>query len=179
MLTLDCGPAWRKVLNMTELLPPIQASLQNEMIWRARVYERLVTSYEDGMIPPQDLRDLRVYGGAAGLWCDRARTIDIVGTGLCVALLHTGRHYNDSMVGDVVIYHYPDTERAENADANEIEAARTCLTLRMPVFVILPGRSAGTRAVRLGWIVADMSDEKAFFLRMADEDPGRIGFGAR
>lgn len=160
---------------MTELAPPTQPSLQNEILWRGRAYEHLKMRYEEGMVPPQVLRDLRVYGGAAGLWCDRMRTSMLTERGVCVAILHTGKHYNDAIVGDLLVYHYPETDRPEGADINEIDAARECLDLRVPIFVILPGKTRETRAVRLAWVVGDMPDEKAFLVRMLEEDAGRVG----
>lgn len=160
---------------MTELLPPLQFSLQNEILWRGRVYEHLQMRYEPGMTPPHVLQDLKVYSGAAGLWCDRPRTTRIVETGVCVAFLHTGQHYNDSIVGDLLVYHYPETNRSGSTDSNEIDAARSCLHHRVPIFIILPGRNLGTRTVRLGWIIGDMPEEKAFLVSMRDQDPGRVG----
>ena len=65
------------------------------------------------------LRDLGVYGGAQGIWVDKARTatIAINGSGVTVSLLHTGRHYPDDISEDGLIYHYPRTSRPEVIDS--------------------------------------------------------------
>jgi putative restriction endonuclease len=72
-------------------------------LWKTLSKERL----DD--IEPARLRDLGVYGGAQGIWVDKARTAspEIGSDGATVAILHTGRHYADDLSDDGVIYHYP------------------------------------------------------------------------
>lgn len=154
---------------------PPTGTIQDEILWRGRAYERLHVVYLPRQIPASSLREAGVYGGAAGLWCDRERTTKIVETGLCVSILHTGRHYADSFQGNLLTYHYPQTERSGSTDSNEVEAARECLRRRVPLFVILPGETGSTRELRLGWLIGDMPDEKAFLVALQDNDPGRIG----
>jgi hypothetical protein len=57
------------------------------------------------------LRGLGVYGGAQGVWVDKARTKEIAPAGVTVALLHTGCSYADDLSADGVVYHYPKTGR--------------------------------------------------------------------
>lgn len=159
---------------MTILTPP-DTTIQDEILWRGRAYQILQDAHPESEIPPAALHELGVYGGAAGIWCDRARTTKIVENGLCVSFLHTGRHYADSFQGNTLVYHYPNTERPGVTDANEVQSARECLLRRVPLFVILPGRTGATRKVRLGWLVGDMPEEKAFLVTLQDRDPGRIG----
>lgn len=154
---------------------PPTGTVQDEILWRGRVYERLQVTYPPRQIPSGALREAGVYGGAAGLWCDRERTTHIAETGLCVSILHTGKHYADSFQGNTLVYHYPRTERPGATDANEVQAARECLRRRIPLFVILPGDTSTTKELRLGWLVGDMPDEKAFLISLQDSDPGRVG----
>jgi putative restriction endonuclease len=116
-------------------------------------------------VPPSYLRDVGVYGGAQGIWVDKARTALIAsnGIGATVSLLHTGRHYPDDVSDDGLIYHYPNTERPPSRDAAEVEATKNTASLNLPIFVILPGPTDRTRRVRFGW-VADWDDEAALFL---------------
>jgi putative restriction endonuclease len=111
------------------------------------------------------LRDLGIYGGAQGIWVDKARTgpISDNGAGVTVGLLHTGKHYPDDISEDGLIYHYPSTERPPSRDASEVEATKNAARLALPLFVILPGKTDSTRRVQLGW-VEDWDDEAALFL---------------
>lgn len=118
------------------------------------------------------LRDLGVYGGAQGIWVDKARTATIAtnGSGVTVSLLHTGRHYPDDISEDGLIYHYPRTSRQPTRDVAEVEATKNANRLGLPLFVILPGTTDRTRQVRLGW-VEDWDDEGALFLVLYGETP--------
>jgi putative restriction endonuclease len=111
------------------------------------------------------LRDLGIYGGAQGIWVDKAKTGPIAanGSGVTVSLLHTGRHYPDDISEDGLIYHYPRTARPPSRDAAEVEATKNAARLALPIFVILPGQTDRTRQVHLGW-VEDWDDEAALFL---------------
>jgi putative restriction endonuclease len=75
-------------------------------------------------IEPARLRNLGVYGGAQGIWVDKARTAspEIGPDGATVAILHTGRHYADDLSDDGVIYHYPTMSRPAARDAAEVQA---------------------------------------------------------
>ena len=61
---------------------------------------------------PADLRRLRLYGGAQGVWVDREKTVssDFL-DGIAVSVLHTGSDYPDEMSERGVRYHYPVTKR--------------------------------------------------------------------
>jgi putative restriction endonuclease len=111
------------------------------------------------------LRDLGVYGGAQGIWVDKAKTGALAadGSGVTVSLLHTGRHYPDDVSDDGLIYHYPSTSRPPARDAAEVEATKNAARVALPIFVILPGQTDRTRRVRLGW-VQDWDDKAALFL---------------
>ena len=70
-------------------------------------------------IEPQLLRQLGIYGGAQGIWVDKAHTAssETGVDGVAVGILHTGRHYADDLSEDGVIYHYPKTARPPARDA--------------------------------------------------------------
>jgi putative restriction endonuclease len=126
-------------------------------LWHSLSNERL----DD--IEPQRLRDLGIYGGAQGIWVDKAHTASPeIGTdGATVAILHMGRHYADDLSEDGVIYHYPTTSRPPARDAAEVQATKNAMNHRLPIFVILPGKlSQHRRSLRLGW-VCDFDDEKS------------------
>jgi hypothetical protein len=136
---------------------------------RLELWQSIKTLGSDNL-PPSYLHKIGVYGGAQGIWVDKARTAFIAanGKGVTVSLLHTGRHYPDDISEDGLIYHYPTTARPASRDAAEVEATKNAARLGMPLFVILPGRTSQTRQVRLGW-VEDWDDEAALFLVLFGE----------
>ena len=77
-------------------------------------------------VAPGVLRDLGIYGGAQGIWVDKARTGQITkdGEGITVAVLHTGSSYADDLADDCVIYHYPQTRRPASRDQAEVDATK-------------------------------------------------------
>lgn len=123
---------------------------------------------EEGVddIEPSRLRDLGIYGGAQGIWVDKAHTslANDAPDGITVSILHTGRHYADDLSEDGVIYHYPKTNRPASRDAGEVQATKSAMTLRIPIFVVLPStKSTSRRALKMGW-VTDFDDENRMFL---------------
>jgi hypothetical protein len=123
-------------------------------------------------IAPARLREPGVYGGAQGIWVDKARTGGLApgGGGITVAVLHTGQSYADDLAEDCILYHYPSTRRSPGRDAAEVAATKAAGTLGLPLFVITyPAPNANSRDVRLGW-VEDWDDEARILL---------IGFGER
>jgi hypothetical protein len=124
-----------------------------------------IKSIDPDNVSPSSLRDLAIYGGAQGIWVDKATTGPVAanGSGVTVSLLHTGRHYPDDVSEDGLIYHYPSTSRPPTRDGAEVEATKNAARLALPIFVILPGQTDRTRRVRLGW-VEDWDDKAALFL---------------
>jgi len=125
-------------------------------------------------IEPARLRDLGIYGGAQGIWVDKALTScsEIGHDGATVAILHTGRHYDDDLSDDGLIYHYPTTSRPSSRDAGEVQATKNAMIHRIPIFVILPGaKSQSRRSLKLGW-VCDFDDSNELFLVLfGDKEP--------
>ncbi len=143
-------------------------------------FRRLQLAKEIGVfsspdVSPSELRRLKIYSGAAGIWRDRDTLghLSKSGEGLAISILHTGRHYPDDLSDDGLIYHYPKTNRSEKHDKGEILATKEASLSGLPIFIILPGKtSIKKRCVKLGW-VADWDDENAEFLILfGDEKPG-------
>lgn len=124
-------------------------------------------------LAPDVLRGLGVYGGAQGVWVDKARTGPLTpgGAGVAVGLLHTGSSYADDLADDAVVYHYPTTRRPAGRDAAEVAAVKAAGELGLPVFVVAyPRPGAATRDVALGW-VAGHDDRARQFLVLFGERP--------
>jgi len=127
---------------------------------------RSLSQQDRDALEPSHLRALGVYGGAQGIWVDKANTAmsDEAPAGITVSILHTGRHYDDDVSEDCVLYHYPSTARPASRDAGEVQATKNAMLLRIPLFVVLPSpRSKRLRSVKLGW-VSDFDDEGRTFL---------------
>jgi hypothetical protein len=97
-------------------------------LWRA------LSKQDRDALEPSHLRALGVYGGAQGIWVDKANTAisDDVPAGITVSILHTGRHYDDDVSEDCVLYHYPSTARPTSRDAGEVQATKNAMLLRIP-----------------------------------------------
>lgn len=148
----------------------IVPTVASETAHRMDLWRRLGSERDN--LEPQALRDLGIYGGAQGIWVDKTRTAgDEIGpAGATVAILHTGRHYPDDLADDGMIYHYPTTSRHAGRDAAEVQATKTAMDLRLPIFVILPGKtSSAKRSVKLGW-VSDFDDDNRQFLILFGTD---------
>jgi putative restriction endonuclease len=125
-------------------------------------------------IDPQKLRDLSIYGGAQGIWVDKAHTAspEIGIDGATVAILHTGHHYADDLSDDGLIYHYPKTTRAGARDATEVRATKNTMVHGLPIFVILPGEtSQNRRTLKLGWVCDFDDDNRQFLILFGQETP--------
>jgi len=126
-----------------------------------------------GPYSPAVIRELRIYGGAAGIWVDRATTSVTTGDpiGATVSVNHTGEHYPDDLSDTGLIYHYPVTRRPGLTDSNEIDATKRARDLELPLFVLLKNSSDDTkRDIRIGW-VADWDDIAQEFLIIFAESP--------
>ncbi len=127
----------------------------------------------NGMLPT-DLRELRVYGGAQGIWVDKARTSSLTnnGTGVTVGLLHTGTAYADDLTDDGVLYHYPSTNRPATRDLAEVDATKAAGRLGLPVFVVTHSSlNLGKRDVHLGWVENWDDSSKLFLITFGDVQP--------
>jgi putative restriction endonuclease len=127
-----------------------------------------------GPYSPAVIRDLRIYGGAAGIWVDRATTSVTTDDpiGAAVSVNHTGEHYPDDLSDTGLIYHYPVTRRPGLTDSNEIDATKRTRDLGLPLFVLLKNDDDDTkRDVRIGW-VTDWDDvAREFLIIFAESAP--------
>ena len=139
---------------------------------RKQIYEELEQEYPElTNIPPDRLRQLRVYGGQQGIYYDQENTSAIVGgkSGVTVSVLHTGRHYPDDFSDTHIIYHYPDTKRSGH-DEKEVLATKNAAELGMPLFVITYStRNPALRDVFIG-LVQDWCDDSKMFLISLTKD---------
>jgi putative restriction endonuclease len=140
--------------------------VEQEREHRRGMWQSLLASGGPYGMLPRVLRDLRVYGGAQGIWVDKARTSSLTdsGTGVTVGLLHTGTAYADELSGTDVLYHYPSTNRPAGRDLSEVDATKSAGRLGLPIFVITHSSlSSGKRDVYLEW-VEDWDDSSKLFL---------------
>ena len=132
------------------------SSIELEISRRLDAWNILQKSPNWPLVSAQEVRDLGLYGGASGVWVDKAKTSSVAPDGVAVGLLHTGRHYDDDVDETGILYHYPTTERPPSRDANEIQAIKNAKTFGIPVFVI---RNVGpAKRVELAWL-NDFDDE--------------------
>ena len=146
---------------------------ETEMDYREQLWEDLLARGGPAGVPRALLRELRIYGGAQGIWVDKARTGGLTegGTGVTVSVLHTGRHYPDDLTASDIVYHYPRTNRGAARDKGEVEATKAARHLGLPVFVITPSsKRYSDRDVHWGW-VEDWDDKEAVFLMSFGIEP--------
>jgi hypothetical protein len=149
-----------------------QRAIDDERALRFALWGQLQANDGPDALPPAKLQQLRVYGGARGIWVDKVRTRDISDddAGVTVALFHIGAFYDDDLSDDGVIYDYPRTQTSGWDDA-QVAATKNAARLGIPVFVI--SRSAtrrDLRRVRLGW-VEEWDDNAGQFLVVFGEEP--------
>jgi len=83
----------------------VQTNVIAELETRLRMYANLIARGGPAGVSPGLLRELRIYGGAGGVWNDVSRTRGIGGAAsVTVGLLHTGRHYPDDLSNDALLY---------------------------------------------------------------------------
>ena len=138
-------------------------SVEEELALRKRMWQQVLAEGGPKGVEPKLLRQLGIYGGAQGIWVDKARTASLTenGNGVTVGLLHTGVHYDDDMTESGVLYHYPETGRPPARDKAEVDATKACKVHRLPVFVM--HKRGSLRDVFFGW-VEDWDDQFAEFL---------------
>lgn len=116
-------------------------------------------------VEPSKLRDLGIYGGAAGVWVNTEVTRDIVdsSSGVAVSVLHTGKDYSDTMSTEGINYDFPNTQRKGSHDQNEIKALKNCFEAQIPLFIISKASNKSLRNVHIGLINSfDETNAKAF-----------------
>ena len=125
-------------------------------------------------ITPGRLRELRIYGGAQGIFVDKKTTVSVDGNfGVAVGVMHTGRHYADDLEEGGIIYHYPKTNRPVSRDRGEIEATKAAKENNLPVFIIIKEEKKPKKiqAVKMGWVQDWDDQEQLFLIEFGDAKP--------
>lgn len=161
----------KKITNRLNL---VNSSINIELDRRNNLWDEMLQNNSAKRITPQMLRDLKVYGGAAGIWRDTELTSQYTSdyNGITVSVLHTGTSYPDELFEDGIIYHYPHTIRPSSFDNNEIEATKNCKRLGAPLFVITHNESnQSLRDVKRGWVEMWDDDVEEFLITFSDQQP--------
>ncbi|HDY7447492.1 TPA: hypothetical protein RQJ36_004207 [Vibrio vulnificus] len=123
-------------------------------------------------VKPSKLRDLGIYGGAAGVWVNSDVTRGVVSpsSGVAVSILHTGKNYSDNMSSNGIDYDFPNTNRNGSHDQNEIQALKNCFESKIPLFVISKASNQKLRNVHIGLVQTfDEINAKAFIRFVAQD----------
>ncbi|MGS5470419.1 HNH endonuclease [Vibrio parahaemolyticus] len=123
-------------------------------------------------VKPSKLRDLGIYGGAAGVWVNSDVTRGVVSpsSGVAVSILHTGKNYSDNMSSKGIDYDFPNTNRNGRHDQNEIQALKNCFESKIPLFVISKASNQKLRNVHIGLVQTfDEINAKAFIKFVAQD----------
>ena len=75
-------------------------------------------------VPASLVNRLRLYWGGRGIWRDKKNLSHLAPTGVTVGVLHTGRHYEDDLSANAVLYHYPSTAQPSTASASRKRVRR-------------------------------------------------------
>lgn len=150
------------------VLDAYSGPVRDEYARRIDMWKRLKRAGGPRGVRPEVLRDLRMYGGAQGIWIDKVAATDSVapdGAGVTVSLMHSGKVVPDNLTDDGLIHLYPDTGRPRGNDITEVSATKNAGFLGLPVFVITVADAVGgaLRDVRVGW-VEDWNDSMGAFL---------------
>jgi len=158
-----------------------RSGVRQELEHRRGMWASLLDAGGPDGVAPGVLRDLGIYGGAQGVWVDKARTGSLTGdgTGVTVGLLHTGSSYPDDLSDDGVLYHYPSTDRPRGRDLAEIEATKAAGRLGLPVFVIsYPSPGSARRDVHLGWVESWDDSLEIFLIAFGESQTAPLVTGA-
>lgn len=123
-------------------------------------------------VKPSKLRDLGIYGGAAGVWVNSDVTRGVVSpsSGVAVSILHSGKNYSDNMSSKGIDYDFPNTNRNGSHDQNEIQALKNCFESKIPLFVISKASNQKLRNVHIGLVQTfDEINSKAFIRFVAQD----------
>jgi len=143
-----------------------------ELKRRIGLWQKLLLIPE-GEVTSGFLREQGIYGGAQGIYVDKSNTAQLTkdGLGVTVSVLHTGDFYPDELSSDGLIYHYPRTGRPVTRDRNEIAATKNTMSLNLPLFTILPGKTKKLRKVKLSWVMSFDDASEIFWIDFANEKP--------
>jgi hypothetical protein len=163
---LDLGESEREIEDRSD-------AVRHERDHRMEMWSQLLQAGGPTGVAPIILRELGIYGGAQGIWVDKARTGNLIpsGDGITVSVLHTGQSYADDLAEDCIIYHYLKTRRPPARDFAEVNATKAAGHLGLPFFVVTyPSPNSTMRDVRIAWVEA-WDDESGTFLMSFEERP--------
>lgn len=148
-----------------------QETARREAMWN----ELQTRLSNDGMVSADDTREVGMYSGARGVYADKDVTrTEFAPSGILVSMRHTGKHYDDEMTNDGMIYHFPNTKQPGH-DESDISSLIMASKLGLPVFLISsPIESPRRRQVYRGVIESvDLNSETALitFLHNAPLPP--------
>ena len=111
--SLLCGREL-KSRSVRRLRGPLMPSerTDTEIQRRKALWDSLIAQGGPTNVAPKLLRELRIYGGAQGIWVNKNTTAVASpdGVGVAVGALHNGSSYDDDLSDDGIIYHFPDTD---------------------------------------------------------------------
>ena len=111
-------------------------NLPLEFLRRQAMWNDLLKQGGPQNVSAKLLGQLRIYGGGAGIWVDKATTGKRIEneSGITVSLTHSGKSYPDDFSETEVIYHYPQTSHPKGRDITEIEATKNAAMLGFACF---------------------------------------------
>lgn len=145
---------------------------EKEKEFRFELQRRLVETHGGTTdVPAALVNDLRIFWGGRGIWYDATRTRSIMPPGITVGVLHTGRHYDDDLSSDSIVYHYPNTD-SPGKDRAEVEATKNAGTLEIPIFVVV--EAGNKKDVHLAWVIEWNDEAREFLLLFSEEPPASL-----
>ncbi len=154
------------------MLTASRSTPEEELMWREAVWAELQNCPTWPNVPPSLLQDLRIYRGGKGIWFDQTSTRQICSTGIAVSVLNTGRHYDDDVNEDGIIYHYPTTIRGGLHDQNEVDSVKQAAILQIPIFVII--NNGKWRQVKRAWVTGDDDMGRLFLIEFGKQKPQEL-----
>ena len=144
--------------------------INQEMKMRIKLWEKVndFQNCEGNVVNKEFLEKNRVAVGERGIYRDKERTkfISSDSYGVTVAVRHTpgryGGRYPNRLFEDSLLYHYPAT-RQPSHDQGDINATKTCMKLKLPIFIVITDKKTKNKKVKFGWVI-DFDDEKKIFL---------------
>ena len=124
--------------------------IELELQWRMHRWEMLKASPNWPDLKSDDIRELNLYSGAAGVYRDAPRTNVLIPDGITVSIRNSGGKYSDEISDNRMFYSYPRTMR-RGQDQPEIQSLKNAMFTGLPIFVISDAKG-GRRNVQLGWI---------------------------
>ena len=133
-------------------------------------------NYQGNLVDKEYLATNRIVVGERGINRDKKNTqiISSDSYGVTVAIRHTpgkyGGKYPNKLYEDSLLYHYPETKQPSH-DLGDINATKTCMKLKLPIFIVITDEETKTKKVKLGWVMDFDDREKMFLIEFGEEKP--------